>query len=106
MTPDINTIFFDVGNTLRIVLKEQEFIDRAEAGLMELCQHYGWPLTVYSAGALAQAEGEFTPSAFVASVTGVDNVCERAAVLGGGRLIVPKRAKNGVTVAVARRLDI
>ena len=36
MTPDIKTIFFDVGNTLRIVLKEQDFIDRAEAGLMEL----------------------------------------------------------------------
>ena len=35
MTPDIQTIFFDVGNTLRIVLKEQDFIDRAEAGLME-----------------------------------------------------------------------
>ena len=38
MTPDIKTIFFDVGNTLRIVLKEQDFIDRAEAGLMELIQ--------------------------------------------------------------------
>ena len=36
MTPDIKTIFFDVGNTLRIVLKEQDFIDKAEAGLMEL----------------------------------------------------------------------
>jgi len=36
MTPDIKTIFFDVGNTLRIVLKEQDFIDQAEAGLMEL----------------------------------------------------------------------
>ena len=36
MTPDIKTIFFDVGNTLRIVLKEQDFIDRAAAGLMEL----------------------------------------------------------------------
>ena len=38
MTPDIQTIFFDVGNTLRIVLKEQDFIDQAEAGLMELIQ--------------------------------------------------------------------
>ena len=28
MTPDIQTIFFDVGNTLRIVLKEQDFIDK------------------------------------------------------------------------------
>lgn len=81
-------------------------LKRDEAGLLEVCKQYGWPLTTYSAGELAQAEGEFTSSAFVASVTGVDNVCERAAVLGGGVLIVPKRAKNGVTTAVARRLDI
>ena len=38
MTPDIQTIFFDVGNTLRIVVPDQEFIDKAEAGLMELIQ--------------------------------------------------------------------
>ena len=38
MIPDIQTIFFDVGNTLRIVLKEQDFIDKAEAGLMDLIQ--------------------------------------------------------------------
>ena len=38
MTPDITTIFFDVGNTLRIVLKDQAFIDKAEADLMELIQ--------------------------------------------------------------------
>ena len=39
MTPDIQsitTIFFDVGNTLRIVVKDQAFIDRAEADLMKL----------------------------------------------------------------------
>ena len=38
MTPDIKTIFFDVGNTLRIVVKDQAFIDKAEADLMELIQ--------------------------------------------------------------------
>ena len=38
MTPDIQTIFFDVGNTLRIVVPDQEFIGKAEAGLMELIQ--------------------------------------------------------------------
>ena len=52
---------------------------------------------------LAAAEGDFTPSDFVKSVTGVDNVCERAAVCAGGRIILPKQAKNGVTVAVARK---
>ncbi len=34
----IDTIFFDVGNTLRIVLPEQDFIDKAESDLMELIQ--------------------------------------------------------------------
>lgn len=77
-----------------------------EAGLLAFCRQRGWSLRVYSAGELAGAEGNFTPSSFVASVTGVDNVCERAAVLGGGALIVPKRAKNGVTTAVARRLEL
>lgn len=38
MSKDIQTIFFDVGNTLRIVKKDQAFIDAAEAGLMELIQ--------------------------------------------------------------------
>ena len=45
--------------------------------------------------------GSFTGSNFVASVTGVDNVCERAALYGGGRLLVQKQALGGVTVAVA-----
>ena len=39
------------------------------------------------------------------NVTGVDNVCERSAVLGsgGGRLLLKKNAGNGVTAAVAAR---
>ena len=44
--------------------------------------------------------GQFTPSAFVASVTGVDNVCERSAVkASGGTLLLPKTAGGGVTGA-------
>ncbi len=78
-------------------------LKKDEAGLLEFCAQRGWPLRTYSAGELARVEGEFTASAFVASVTGVDNVCERAAVMGGGRLIVRRIAKNGVTAAVARR---
>lgn len=38
MAPEIKTIFFDVGNTLRVVVKDRDFIDKAEAGLMELIQ--------------------------------------------------------------------
>ena len=74
-----------------------------EPGLLAFCQAHDLPLTVFSAEELAKAEGDFTPSAFVREITGVDNVCERAAVRAGGMLLVRKQAKNGVTVAVAGR---
>ncbi|WP_409969940.1 cobalt-precorrin 5A hydrolase [Bengtsoniella intestinalis] len=73
-----------------------------EAGLLAFCQTHHLPFITYTAQQLQAVLGDFTPSAFVASVTGVDNVCERSAVLAGGTLIVPKYAHNGVTVAVAQ----
>lgn len=78
-------------------------LKREEEGLLLLCKNRRWPITFYSARELSQAQGEFTPSEFVSSVTGVDNVCERAAVLSGGELILRKHAENGVTVAAARK---
>lgn len=75
-----------------------------EPGLLAFCQHHGWPISFYSAGQLQTAPGHFTPSPFVQSVTGVDNVCERAAALAsGGTLIFPKQAGGGVTFALAAR---
>ena len=76
-------------------------LKKDEQGLLAFCASLGLPLTTYTAEELKAAQGDFTPSEFVRSVTGVDNVCERAAVLSGGRLTVPKQAKDGVTVAVA-----
>lgn len=78
-------------------------IKKDEAGLLEFCESWGLRLYTYSAEELWQAPGEFRHSELVQQVTGVDNVCERAAVLAGGTLVVPKQAVNGVTVAVARR---
>ena len=75
-----------------------------EPGLLSFCQAHGWPVQFYSAAQLRSAPGQFTPSSFVQSVTGVDNVCERAAVLdAGGRLFYPKFACSGVTFALACR---
>ena len=78
-------------------------LKKEETGLLAFCQARGLPLLTFSAGELAEAEGDFTPSEFVQSVTGVDNVCERAAAAAGGRIVVPKRAGGGVTAAVARK---
>lgn len=75
-----------------------------EVGLLDFCAGHGWPLTCYSAEELREAEGTFTPSAFVERTTGVDNVCERSAVLAaGGPLLTGKHAGNGVTMALAWR---
>ena len=73
-----------------------------ETGLLEFCKKHHWNVTFYSADQLRAAPGVYTPSAFVQSVTGVDNVCERAAVLAaGGVLRLRKYAAGGVTFALA-----
>nr|WP_307989037.1 cobalt-precorrin 5A hydrolase [uncultured Niameybacter sp.] len=74
-----------------------------EEGLLEWSKIYKKPITFYTGEVLSQVEGKFTPSAFVEKITGVDNVCERAAVKGsnGGRLILNKIALEGVTMALA-----
>lgn len=72
-----------------------------EEGLLAYCREMQWPLSFYTAEELKQVPGDFTSSSFVEGVAGVDNVCERAALIGAGKLIVRKTAHNGVTVAVA-----
>lgn len=76
-------------------------LKKDETGLLNFCRDRGWPLSCYGAEELAAVEGDFTPSDFVRSVTGVDNVCERAALLGAERLLVKKTARDGVTAALA-----
>ena len=79
-------------------------LKKNEPGLLAFCQAHGWPVRFYSAAQLRSLPGQFTPSPFVKSVTGVDNVCERAAVLDAdGSIFYPKFACNGVTFALACR---
>ena len=76
-------------------------LKKDEPGLLQACRENGWEASFYPAQQLQAVPGEFTASSFVASITGVDNVCERAAMLGAERLLVSKTAMDGVTVAVA-----
>ena len=79
-------------------------LKKDELGLAEFGQKQGWPVTFYTADELRAAPGKFTHSDFVQSITGVDNVCERAAVLtAGGPVWAHKWARDGVTFAVALR---
>lgn len=77
-------------------------LKKEEPGLLAFAQAHGWQLETYSAQELAAVPGAFSASGFVKSVTGVDNVCERSALLGsGGTLIIKKNAGDGITMAVA-----
>ena len=72
-----------------------------EAGLLAYCRSEGLSAEFYTADELRAVRGEFTPSEFVKSITGVDNVCERAALRNAETLLVKKTARSGVTVAAA-----
>ena len=88
-------------------------LKREEAGLLEFCSAYGFPLTFYSAQELEQAPGAYEPSGFVQSVTGVDNVCERSAMRRAWEenpkvqkeeaMALKKTRIRGVTVALVKR---
>ena len=81
-------------------------LKKEEPGLVDFCVSRGLPFLTYTAEQLWQVEGTFSQSDFVKRVTGVDNVCERAALLGseGGTLIGRKTAEDGITVAIAQKL--
>jgi len=82
-------------------------LKKEETGILMLADSMGVPFETYTADELKAVESEegFTESDFVRSVTGVGNVCERSALLGAGakRLLIPKTAREGVTVAAAVR---
>jgi cobalt-precorrin 5A hydrolase len=71
-----------------------------EQGLLELAAERGWDFRTFSAAVLVAQEGDFSPSAFVREVTGVDNVCERSIVAAGAELLAGKEAADGVTLAL------
>ena len=78
-------------------------IKKEEPGFLALSEKWKIPFLTYSGEELRKVPGDFTNSSFVKQITGVDNVCERSAVLasGHGTLIEKKQAADGVTAAVA-----
>lgn len=80
-------------------------LKKNEEGLLAFAEKYHLPIRFYSAEELASQNGDFSKSAFVQSVVGVSNVCERSAVAdsNGGRLILSKTPKDGVTLAIAQK---
>ena len=81
-------------------------IKEEEEALLYLRDKYRIPLITFEAAVLEKAQGDFTSSDFVKETVGVDNVCERCAVLAAGpgaELILAKTCGEGMTVAIAKR---
>lgn len=97
---DNNIAADDVCSMASIDLKQKEYaINYFET-------KYRIPFYTYTADELEAVEGEYVESAFVKSITGVSNVCERAAMKlagEGAELVVHKTAYEGMTVAVAKK---
>ena len=97
---DNNIDICDVYALATIDLKENE------PALRSFSQKYRIPVITFEASVLERAEGDFASSSFVRETVGVDNVCERAAVLAAGpgsELFVHKTVGEGITLAIAVR---
>lgn len=81
-------------------------VKKEEPGLLELVKEYGVKFSTYPAEVLKEVEQISSRSAFVEKTVGVDNVCERAALIAGGvdgELLLPKTTGDEVTFAVVRK---
>ena len=76
-------------------------IKKDEKAINMLAKELNVPFITYSSDELANVQGDFTSSNFVKSVTGVDNVCERAVkCFTGSEIIVKKLCENGFTLSI------
>ncbi len=79
-------------------------IKDSERCILEFSDKHNIKFTTYTSEQLKQLQGTFHSSSFVEAITGVDNICERSAMLcSGGTLILPKTVYNGVTIAIAEK---
>lgn len=82
-------------------------IKAKEPGLVKLADYFNCDFLTYSAKELSEVEYKVSGSAFVQSVTGVDNVCERAALIASGARepLVKKICSDGMTLAICEGHD-
>lgn len=89
-----------IGMIASIALKERE------PALLALREHLSASFSAFSAEALQTVSGSFESSSFVAQITGVGNVCERAAAAVYSAVLVKKTVVEGVTFALSQETPI
>ncbi|MDF2948916.1 MAG: cobalamin [Sedimentibacter sp.] len=109
------TDFNDVYSSIKEVLERNNIshfainsinsidLKKEEGAIKRTAEVYKVPFHTYSKYDLSKIQGKFSNSDFVKKITGVDTVCERAAIMGSKskRLIINKTVVNSVTVAAA-----
>ncbi|HKX33088.1 MAG TPA: cobalamin biosynthesis protein [Blastocatellia bacterium] len=77
-----------------------------EPGLIQFCERNDLPLRTFARAIVDGRSWVTQPSEWVRQNVGLDGVCEPCALIAcpRGRLVVPKMALNGVTVAVVEDL--
>ena len=88
----------------RVRLLASADVKAHEPGLWEAARELGLPLRIIAADEIAGSVRAFEHSQFVEEMVGLPAVAEPAALLAGRRtrLILPKKALHGVTLAIAR----
>ena len=95
---ELNKISLDINSIAALCSID---LKRDEEALLSFSKDYGLPLRFFSSEELSAVKGDFSPSAFVKEVTGVDNVCERSLFAYGAKKIILGKCKfDGMTLAV------
>lgn len=78
-------------------------LKKAEPAILALANNLQVPFVTYTADELKKVKGSLSSSSFVQTITGVDNVCERAALAytKNTTLIREKTIKEGMTLAIS-----
>lgn len=95
------SLFDRLGYDMRALLAVASIDLKAdEEGLVEFARRHGARLVTFGAAQLNEQPGDFAASAFVAGVTGCDNVCERSVVAAGAQVVAHKTVVDGVALAL------
>ena len=80
-------------------------LKKDEPAILALAGEYGIPFFTYPAEELKEIESVTASSPFVEQTTGIDNVCERAALTfcREGELVQGKCIRESMTAALVRR---